>query len=243
MVALKSLAPLQLRRILTTFRKRCPDCPVGKDAAKAKDPAVFHIGKERAAIFLVPAPIPWADLEGPCATAWWWPQATQRMKKHKGHVIVTLMGSPVDPLERHIRLTHLVCAVAANTDAAGIYWGAGTVVHEPKAFQKESVDLAPDNLAPHLWIDMRLEQQKDESFRFFTTGMRAFGLMEIEIDKSRQEPEEILDLGAGIVQYVVMRGANIKDGETVGRSADEKLKVRHRKSMFDRGKVMKVAFQ
>ena len=28
----------------------------------------------------MPAPIPWSNLEGPCATAWWWPDATEKMK-------------------------------------------------------------------------------------------------------------------------------------------------------------------
>jgi hypothetical protein len=194
------------------------------------------------AISLMPVPIPWSELEGPCATAWWWPEATERMREHESHVIVALMGRAASPVERHILLTHLVSAVAATASAAGIYWGGGTVVHEPIAFQEQSAELTPDNLAPHLWVDMRLEPNEDVSFRYFTTGMESFGCLEIEIDRSRRQPEEILDFGYDIVNYVLMRGAPINDGETFGRSANEKIKVRHKSSMWKRRTVMKLAF-
>src|SRR5690348_15763012 len=31
------------------------------------------------AVSLMRAPIPWSELEGPCATAWWWPEAEAAM--------------------------------------------------------------------------------------------------------------------------------------------------------------------
>ena len=35
----------------------------------------FSLGGNTAAVALMPAPIPWSNLEGPCETAWWWPEA------------------------------------------------------------------------------------------------------------------------------------------------------------------------
>ena len=35
----------------------------------------FTIGEFTAAATLVPRPIPWSQLEGPAATAWYWPEA------------------------------------------------------------------------------------------------------------------------------------------------------------------------
>jgi hypothetical protein len=242
MVALNSPRLPESARILASLRERCPDCPPPSDLTQKDNNLVFHMGDSMAAVSLIPAPIPWSDLEGPCATAWWWPEATERMKAHNSHVIVALMGGSGSPVERHILLSHLVSAVAANADAAGIYWGAGTIVHDPTAFQEQSAELSPDNMAPHLWVDMRLEQNGDGSFRYFTTGMESFGCLEIEIDRSRRPPQEILDFCYGIVSYVLTRGATIGDGETVGRSAEEKIKVRHKPSMWDRGTAMKLEF-
>jgi hypothetical protein len=241
MVALNSPCLPELARILATLRERCPDYPPPSDPGQKDDSLVFHLG-DSMAVALMPAPIPWSDLEGPCATAWWWPEATERMQRHNSHIIVALLGGSGSPVERHLLLTHLVAAVAAHADAAGIYWGAGTVVHEPSAFQEQAADLSAGNLAPQLWVDMRLVQNEDGSLRYFTTGMQPFGCLEIEIDQSRRPPEEILDFCYGIVSYVLMRGATIGDGETVGRSAEEKIQVRHQPSMWDRGTVMKLEF-
>jgi hypothetical protein len=242
MVALNSVRPIESASILATLREQCPDCPAPTGLSQEDDTLVFHLDDSMAAVSLMPAPIPWSDLEGPCATAWWWPEATERMKGHKCHIIVVFMGGAGNAVERHIYLTRLVSAVAANADSAGIYWGAGTVVHDPTAFQEQAAELSPDNLAPQLWVDMRLEQNEDGSFRFFTTGMASFGCLEIEIDRSPRLPEEILDFCYSIVSYVLQRGTTIGDGETVGRSADERIKVRHKASMWDRAKVMKLEF-
>lgn len=89
---------------------------------------------------------------------------------------------------------------------------------------------------------MRLEQNDDGSFRYFTTGMNAFGCLEIEVDRTRRQPEAVLDFCYGIVSYVLSRGASIDNGETVGRTAEEKIKVRHKPSLWGRGTAMKLEF-
>jgi hypothetical protein len=242
MVALNSATLPEASAIAASFAKRCPECTVPDDIEEKDGTFVFRVSGNMAAISLMPAPIPWSDLEGPCATAWWWPEATERMKSHTAHVIVALMGKSGDVIQRHLQLTHLVAAIAAQADAAGVYWGSGTVVHEPQAFQEQSAKLSPDNLEPQLWIDMRLEQNDDGSYRYFTTGMPAFGQPEIEIDRTTGAPAEIFDFCYSIINYILTRGVQIKHGETMGRSADEKIRVTHGESMWGReGKVLKLA--
>jgi hypothetical protein len=243
MVALNRPVLPKWPSVLSSLRARYAVCPTPREASENDNTITCWLGDDMVAVSLMPAPIPWSDLEGPCATAWWWPEATDRMRKHTSHVIVALMGETGELLERHIRLTHLVAAVAANTDAAGIYWGSGTVVHDPQAFQVQSANLAPDNLEPQLWVDMRLEQNDDNSYRYFTTGMQAFGCPELEIRKSQRRPDEILDFGYAIVNYILTSGVTIKDGETIGRSADEKIKARHKPSMWDKNRtILDLAF-
>jgi hypothetical protein len=243
MVALNSPLLPEVSVITAAFSQRCSDYRVSDDIEEQDHTRLFKLDGNLVAISLMPLPIPWRDLEGPCATAWWWPEATARMKSHKAHVMVALMGDSGDLITRHIQLTHLVAAIAATADAAGVYWGSGTVVHEPQAFQEQSAGLSPDNLEPQLWIDMRLAQNDDGSYRYFTTGMSFFDHLEIEIDRATLDPEEILDFCYSIINYILTSGVTIKHGETIGRSAREKIKVTHERSMWDReGKVMKLAF-
>src|SRR5208282_3056087 len=79
----------------------------------------FSLGDNRAAVALMPAPIPWQNLEGPCETAWWWPEAAARMHGHNSHLLVALGGDGGDIVGRSVALTHLIAAVAAHVDAAG----------------------------------------------------------------------------------------------------------------------------
>src|SRR5262245_15463851 len=129
MVALNRPVIPKWSSIHSSLKARWSSCPEPREASVKDDTITCFMGEELVVVSLMPAPIPWSDLEGPCATAWWWPEATARMRKHNSHLIVALMGESGDLIERHICLTYLVAAVAANTDAVGIYWGAGTVVH------------------------------------------------------------------------------------------------------------------
>ncbi len=214
--------------------KAIPGITVDLNSVQAKGEAiVFGLGKDNAAVCLVPAPIPWSNLEGPCATAWWWPDATERMKKHESHILVALMGDVGNPIQRHITLTHLTAAVASHTDAAGIYWGSGTLVHDPQVFTEQAHDLSSENLPLPLWIDFRVERNDDGSRRLFTTGMKAFNQMEIEIPHSEKEPAEIFDFACSIADYIITRNPNIEDGHTVGRSETERIRATLAPSMWD----------
>jgi hypothetical protein len=149
--------------------------------------------------------------------------------------LVALTGERGNPLQRHIALTRLTAAVAAHSDAAGIYWGGGRLVHDPKVFVEQAHRLSPDNLPLPLWIDFRVEPGEDGSCRLFTTGMKAFDKMEIEIPHSEKKPAEVFDFACSIANYILTSNPNIRDGHTVGRSETEKIRATHAASMWDAG--------
>jgi hypothetical protein len=194
---------------------------------------VFDIGDDRAAFAFMPAPIPWPNLKGPCAAAWWWPDAAEKMMNHASHILVALVGGKGNIIQRCIALTHLTAAVAAHTDAAGIYWGGGTLVHDPHAFVEHAKSISFSNLPLPLWIDFRVEQNDDDSYRLFTTGMKVFGHKEIEIWHCTKPPAEILGFAHSIADYVIMSDKTIREGETIGRSETEKVQVTYAPSMWN----------
>jgi len=194
---------------------------------------VFELGNDNAAVALMPTAIPWSNLEGPCATAWWWPEAAEHVNRHKSHILVALVGKKGNTIQRSMMLTHLTAAVAANTDAAGIYWGGGALIHEPQAFVEQAKQLSPDDLPLYLWIDFRMEQNDAESIRLYTTGMKVFDQKEIEIPRSTKSAAEILDFAYSIAAYVLTSDKTIQDGETIGRTEEEKVQVTFAPSMWD----------
>ncbi len=206
---------------------------------EAKDNTLaFPFGGNTAAVALVPAPIPWSNLEGPCETAWWWPEAAARVQGHNSHLLVALGGENGDAVRRSLALTYLTAAVAAHVDAAGIFWGGGTLVHDPHAFLEEARSASAANLPLPLWIDFRIEANDNGTLRLFTTGMQALDKMEIEIPHSRHAATELFNFACSIADYLLSRGAEIRDGHTVGRRGDERVPAAHAPSMWDSEKMV-----
>ena len=135
-------------------------------------------------------------------------------------------------------LTKVVSAVVANTDAVGVYWGEGTLVHEPSEFLKRARTVSADDVPGTLWLDVRVEENPDGTLRCFTTGLAPLGFLEIEVQESGLAPEELMTFIGDTACYIVDKRLHIADGDTMGRTATEMYKVRHGPSMFDRPKVM-----
>lgn len=194
---------------------------------------LFRLGRDDAAVALVPKPISWTTLEGPCATAWWWPEATEKMRNHNSHILVALAGAADDLIRRPITLTQLTAAVTAQVDAAGVCWGQGRLVHSPQGFVEEARDIAIDRLPLHLWIDFRVERTAEGMHRLFTTGMTEFRQPEIEIPPTEKDPAEMIDFAYSVASHLITSRATIEDGQTFGRTETEKVLASRAPSMLD----------
>lgn len=127
-----------------------------------------------------------------------------------------------------------------HSDAVGVYWGEGTLVHEPNEFIRQSRSISANDIPGTLWLDVRVEENPDGSFRCFTTGMAPLGFLEIEVQKSDLPPDELIGFVGDTACYIVNNRLHIPEGNTMGRSASEQYKVLHSASMFDRPKVMQL---
>jgi hypothetical protein len=219
------------------FRRQKPD----PDEWKWEDTnLVAQISDAFLAIGLMPAPIPWSQLEGPCSTAWWWPDAESRMKSHAQHFVVALQGGSIDPVARRIELARIISAVVEASDAVGVFWAEGTLVSDPKQFRKKAKSASVDDVPIELFVDVRGQVQADGSSRCFTTGMSSLGFFEIEIVKSKLDAFELMEFVLDMARYIVNGNLEIPEGNTMGRSATEQYIVRYGKSLFDRGTVMQL---
>ena len=163
------------------------------------------------------------------------------MRGHTNFFLVALIGGSIEPVERRVVLTKVVSAVVADTNAVGVYWGEGTLVHEPSEFLQRASTVSAQNIPGTLWLDVRVVRNPDGTLRCFTTGMSPLGFLEIEVEKSSLAPEELMDFIGDTACYIVNNRLHVPDGDTMGRTATEMYKVRHGQSMFDRPKVMHLA--
>jgi hypothetical protein len=222
------------------------DLPSATDADERDNTLSFSIGASNVILGKMPAPIPWSDLEGPCATSILWPNALDALKEHKTHVIVVVRGE-LDPIALSTRLTQATASLLATSPTAlGVYWSNATLVIPKDMFIKFAVDVLPHGPPLYIWVDFRVgkDENKSSSSSGFTTGMVALGHKEFEAQNAAESPNELRDRFLALAGYVVENGPVINDGDTVGEDASERIGVVYSDSAFGHdGKVMRLVYE
>ncbi|MEM6655344.1 MAG: DUF4261 domain-containing protein [Planctomycetota bacterium] len=244
--------------IAAQLAERFPDAAAFGATSETDRAVTFRFGEATGNLTLVDRPIPWSQIEGPCAVAWYWPEAEQAMRSHTTHLFLTLIDAAKDPVDRATHLTQLTTAVAATTPSVGIVWGPSSQVHKPVDFAVTASTMAPSDLPLHLWIDFRISQlgdgqlgdgQLDDgqlgegqhaagAFTLFTTGMEALGHREFEVARFEGEPQQLAGVVYNIAHYVLEsvpgKGRPVlNDGEAVGLPDDKQVNVRIEASQID----------
>jgi hypothetical protein len=243
MVALGSGARYSAAEIQRELKTTWPDIGSIEAAEEGEGTLAFRVGESDVIMGLMPAPIPWGDLEGPCQTSWIWPDAAEAMKKHAQHLIVTV-SSEVSPLERARLLTQVVAAIiGSGQGVVGVYWGDATLVVSPEVFREFAVKVLPHGPPLHIWIDFRVGRGENGKTAGFTTGLAPLGHMEIETLNATEPPGELRERLIGLSGYLLENGPVINDGDTVGEDANERIRVIYSDSAFGQeGRVMRLDY-
>lgn len=176
----------------------------------------------------VPAPIPDPSLAAAAAGAYWWPEAPQAVQRHRGHGIVAApgaaAGSPADKLRAARSVTLLCAAIAGATPAAlAVQWTDSTVIHPASRLAA----LAAQDVPADLWFDIRLVREPSGQDGLVLRGMRPFAGREIVVAPSSLMPlPQLAERALGFATYLVKGGAAINDGDTIGISPQEAIRVR-----------------
>ena len=219
-------------KIAEWHAKHFPGAPQPALASSTEKLLTFSIGEFTAAATLVDRPIPWSQLEGPCATAWYWPDAAEALRDHPAHLLVTLIDEGGAAVKKAACLTRITAALAATAEAPGVFWGPGRLVHPTDAFVAQAVQMRDDNLPLFLWIDFRIEQADEGALRLYTTGLEALGQNELEAAEFRGAPQELLDVAYNLAHYVLDQRKVISDGDTMGMTDDVQVTVRRGPSLL-----------
>ena len=179
----------------------------------------------------VPSPVPAADLEGAIALAWHWPEAAEVVPRHRSHVICFASSSTMSLLDLRLLHTALVAAVTATTNASGVYLGDALMVREASAYLDEARAASHDDLPLLIWVGFNPVKTAG-GHSAYTTGLTAFNLLELEIRDTELAWPALLSFMADVARYEIAGAVQVKDGETVGGSETERIRVRHKPSAF-----------
>lgn len=244
MVLLEHDAPVDLRALRDSLARNWPDLPPATNFKQADNTISFDLGANNVILGKMPAPIPWSDLEGPCATSILWPTATQDVPRHRLHWIVTAMGD-LNPLPLSTLLTQATAALVEACPAAmGVYWGNATLLVPKQIFCEFAREILPHGPPVFIWVDFRVGRDSPQTTAGFTTGMAALGHMEFETRNCPEAPGDLRERLVALVNYVLEHGPVIRDGDTVGEDEHERIRVDFKPSSFGQERtVMRLDYQ
>ncbi|TFV80594.1 DUF4261 domain-containing protein [Bradyrhizobium frederickii] len=191
---------------------------------------LIRCGRELVAVMSMPASIPhdqglWAR----AATTW--PESKAVAARHRGHLIVSMLGKSEQPLVAARGTTAVIGAlIATMPECCGVVW-TGRVVRPADLWLETSRDaFAPYPDYPfRLWVDI-LPFRSGAKIGAVTMGLSAFVDREIEFVTGKLTLSALFDKVAGLSAYLIEHGSVVKDGDTIGASASERIQVRHKNS-------------
>ncbi|MFT5523181.1 MAG: hypothetical protein ACI9G1_001411 [Pirellulaceae bacterium] len=244
MVPCSEVTQLDIEAIQSELAKNWPELPAATDVSREEITATFQLGPVAVIFGVMPAPIPWSDLEGPCETSMLYPKAADDLKDHKAHIIVTLTGGDLDPVPSSTLLTQVTAALMATTPSAlGVFWCNAMHLVRKDIFIDFAVTVMPDGPPVLIWVSFRVGGDSDRSSAGFTTGMEALGHMEFEAEGTPEPPSELHERLTSLCEYVIENGPVIKDGNTIGESMVAQIRVVYSDSSFgNENKVMRLNY-
>lgn len=159
-----------------------------------------------------------------------------KLPPHCAHLIVTLHASAATSrIVQLSRFTSLVAAVTKSSPAVGVYWGNAGATHDPDFFTSIALD---QGAMPRmmLWSGVSIAREKDGRLSLLSLGMKQLKLPDLLLVSGRSDGNAAMATMFDLLAYVANRGEALPDGDTVGRSAGEKLPVRYVSSPLDSAK-------
>lgn len=202
--------------------------------------ATFVIDGELVALTLMPLPIPAEELEPLYDYAYLWDGVVQEVEAHTMHAIVSVLSGSEEPLKSYSILSKVNASILRTSEnAIGIYQGATTLLLPKNLYVDFAELMKEDSLPISLWVYIGIVND-GEKRNLYTYGMKEFGKAEIEIIDSVKATSDLYDFLLSILDYILSENVTLSDGETIGFSEEEKIKITASKAVYLEGDSLKL---
>ena len=195
----------------------------------------------RVVVGLIEAPVPNGEAEYWTQGNYMWKDGVEVVSTHKAQLIVCILSETDDLLAKG-RLFVKLAASALMQDNALAFYNEGAVF--PPDMYRAFCQPMKNGALPLLNLVWFGIFGNDKEVGVYTYGMRRMGKQEMEV----YVPREGADLNAvrsfllNIVDYVLSSNVTLKDGETIGFTAKQKLPITLSKGIAVDGDTLKIAY-
>lgn len=239
MILLEEANSLNMDKVITDLEEKWKLNIESKETDN--EVSVMKINGYNIIIANVPTAIPGEEIKNTAEYNYLWKNGREEAPKHKGHVILSIMNAGENSIKENLLFNQIAASILENSKSIGIYIGGRTLLLEKDFYLANSETMSEDDLPLYNWIYFGLRQENGKQ-SVYTYGLADFGKTEMEIVNSKKELQELSELMYNLAHYVVASDVTIKDGETIGISAEQKLKITESKGKFLEGKTLKIKY-
>ena len=214
---------------------------VKNEKDNTNETSIVEIGNYRIAIAEIPAAIPTDEAITAAEYNLFWENGAEKVKKHKGHVIISIMNAGQNAVEENILFSKIASAILNSSKSIGIYIGGRSLAIEKEFYISQVETMTKEDLPLYIWIYFGLRQENNKQ-SIYTYGLKDFGKKEMEILNSDYGYGELSEMMFNLSHYVLAYDVNLKHGETIGLSAEQKLKISESKGVFLDGNTLKIEY-
>lgn len=211
------------------------------DRESSDESSVLVIDGYSIAIGNMPLPIPGDEIKETAAYNYLWPNGEKEATKHKGHILLSILNAGKDPVAENLLFSKVASAILKHSKSLGVYIGGRTLLLSKDLYLGNTERMSAEDLPLYNWIYFGLRQDNGKQ-SIYTYGLADFGKKEMEIINSSRSLEELNEMMFNMAHYVIAQDVTLKDGETIGISATQKLKIKESGGKFLDGSTLKIAY-
>ena len=190
---------------------------------------------------LIEAPVPDGEAEYWAQGNYMWREGAEIVKAHKAQLIVCVLSDTDDIIAKGKLYVKLAAAALKQKNALAFY-NEGAVF-PPDMYIAFAEPLKTGELPFLNWVWFGIYGD-DKEIGVYTYGMRRFGKEEMEVYVPREGADlnRIRGFMLDIVAYVLSGNVTLKDGETIGFSAEQKLPITLSRGIAVDGSTLKITY-
>lgn len=242
MLALEQPAAVSADHLASQLKCQFPEAGLAAKSVEAKSsqaapdaPILMDLGGTLITVLFVDKPIPADALSHAIRVDRMWPEASKRLATHRAHAIVATLSEAQDFAQARTNaytVTLAAAALCALMPTIGVYWGAGDTVVEASRFVQSASAMTQGRVPADmwfqlLWLDGPRTPAHERTLAVLTTGLAPFVGREIEFLPAALPPAVIAERVLGTIVYLLMNGPVLNDGDTLGISESERIRIQH----------------
>lgn len=196
----------------------------------------------RVIVGLIEAPVPNGEAEYWAQGNYMWREGVEIVKTHKAQLIVSILGDTEDIIAK-AKLYVKLASSALNQENALAFYNEGAVF-PPDMYRAFSEPMKNGELPYLCWIWFGIFGNEKE-IGVYTYGLRRLGKQEMEtyVPRGNADLNRIRGFMLDIAAYVVSGNVTLRDGETIGFSAEQKLPIKLSKGIAVDGDTLKITYR